>query len=413
MTIQYRSAKLENGLELHAECDPDAESAAVGIFVRTGARDEPKGLMGVSHFLEHMMFKGSATHNAHEINEAFDQIGARNNAFTSHELTAYHAHVLPEHFTKATTLVFDLLRPALRQEDFDSERGVILEEIAMYDDNPAWVAYERANDAFYKGHPLGVRVLGTPESINAMTKSSMREYFTKRYSPDNSLLVAAGRVDFDALVEQARLESQCWKRSVVSREHPTWAPHTTSLTVPQEKATRAYTVLLWPSCPVRDPRRYAAVVCSQILGDSDGSRLYWALVEPGIAVDASTGYSGRDGVGEIAGSVVCSTEDMVRAEEIFVRECHLLRDSLTEDDLVRARRKIATGVAMAGESSTGRMQRLGAVMASTAEYTTLEEELARVNALSIDDLRGYLTDFPFEPMTIVRVVPTSTQTLPA
>ena len=139
MKTTYRETQLPNGLRIAAECAPDAASAAVGMFVRTGARDEPRELMGVSHYLEHMMFKGSITRPASEVNEAFDRIGARNNAFTSHEMTAYHAHVLPEYFGQSLSLVADLLRPALRSEDFNQEKNVILEEIAMYEDNPFWV----------------------------------------------------------------------------------------------------------------------------------------------------------------------------------------------------------------------------------------------------------------------------------
>ncbi len=405
MGIEYRTTTLGNGLEVHAECDSQAESAAVGIFVRTGARDEPSTIMGVSHFLEHMAFKGSATRNAHEVNAGFDRIGARNNAFTSHEMTAYHAHVLPEHCSDATALVFDLLRPALREEDFSSERGVILEEIAMYDDNPNWVAYERANDAHYEGHPLGSRVLGTVSTINAMTVDQMRAYFTERYTPNSSALVGAGRIDFDAFVRQAEAESKHWSRSLVAREYPSHSPKRSSITVPQSKATRAYMTLIWPSVAQGDLRRYAAAICGQILGDSEGSRLYWALVEPGIAVEASAGYQGRDRIGECVGSVVCSASDLERAEAIFRSECASLQDSVTVDDLDRARRKIATGVALAGESPLTRMQRLGGLMAQTREYVPLEEELARINRLQLSDLREYLAAFPFDPVTRVCVVP--------
>jgi predicted Zn-dependent peptidase len=409
MAIEYRSTTLANGLEVRAECDPNAQSAAVGIFVRTGTRDEPERLMGVSHFLEHMMFKGSATRSAHEVNEGFDRIGARNNAFTSHEMTAYHAHVLPRHLPEATSMIFDLLRPALRVSDFESERGVILEEIAMYEDNPSWVAYERANDAYYAGHPLGMRVLGTNATIKALGAEEMRAYFTDHYSPESSALVGAGSIDFDALVAQAEQESASWARASTrpTRAHPRHTPRRESLAVPQAKATRAYMILMWPSVAAAHPQRHAAAVCAQILGDTDGSRLHWALVEPGIAVDASAGYQGRDGTGEIVGSIVCATEDMVRAEEVLRKECAALRDSLTDDDLIRAANKIATGVAMAGESPATRMQRIGGLWALTLKYTSLEEELAKIQSLRLGDLKEHLTAFPFDPITRACVVPES------
>ncbi len=405
MKTTYRETTLPNGLRIAAECAPDAASAAVGLFVGTGARDEPKELMGVSHFLEHMMFKGSASRPASEVNEAFDRIGARNNAFTSHEMTAYHAHVLPEHTSESLTLVADLLRPALREEDFQQERHVILEEIAMYEDNPFWVVYERALEVYFKDHPLGFRVLGTKESVASLTREQMHQYFVERYSPANTVLVAAGKIDFDAIVEQAARETAGWKSTCVKRVYPEWTPNPKSFTIEIEKATRGYMVLLWPAPAQSDPRRYAAMLCAQIIGDSEGSRLHWALVETGIAVHAAVGFQGRDGCGECVASIVCTTEDLDKAEAIVRTECKNLSESLTEDDLVRARRKIATAVAVAGESPSGRMQRLGSVLTSIGVFSPLEAELEKINALTLEDLRTHLREFPYEPMVVARAVP--------
>src|SRR5262245_43239430 len=139
MPIEFQQATLPNGLTIIAEIDDDAHSAAIGFFVKTGARDEHPGVMGVSHFLEHMMFKGTATRSAEEVDQEFDDLGAEHNAFTTSELTAFWAHSLPEHLNKAEEILADLLRPALRPTDFDNEKKVILEEIAMYNDHPFWV----------------------------------------------------------------------------------------------------------------------------------------------------------------------------------------------------------------------------------------------------------------------------------
>ena len=408
MKTTYRETQLPNGLRIAAECAPDAASAAVGMFVRTGARDEPRELMGVSHYLEHMMFKGSITRPASEVNEAFDRIGARNNAFTSHEMTAYHAHVLPEYFGQSLSLVADLLRPALRSEDFNQEKNVILEEIAMYEDNPFWVVYERALECYFQDHPLSFRVLGTKDSVSALTQEQMREYFSQRYSPSNTILVAAGKIDFDALVEQAKVETTDWPSRAIERTFPTLIPNRGSFTIENEKATRGYMVMIWPAPHQSDPMRYAAMLCAQIIGDSEGSRLYWSLVETGIAVHAAVGYQGQDGVGEFVGSVVCATEDLDKAESIVREECKNLSASLTEDDLVRARQKIATAVAVAGESPSGRMQRLGSMLASLGTFNPLEAELDRINTLTLDDLRALLNQYPFDPHVVGRVVPPTT-----
>ncbi|NBX36368.1 MAG: insulinase family protein [Planctomycetes bacterium] len=407
MATRFHETTLPSGLRIAAEVMPAAASAAVGMFVRTGTRDEPRELMGVSHFLEHMMFKGSATRRGDAVNEAFDRIGARNNAFTSHEMTAYHAHTIPEHALEALGLVADLLRPALRQEDFDQERGVILEEIAMYEDNPLWTVYERVQEAYFGGHPLGYRVLGTPDSIQALQRDSMKRYFEERYAPSNTVVVAAGNIDFDALVRRAQEETDQWKSRGVPRVYPPLASNTAKLTFQDKRATRAYMMFAWPGPDHSDPRRYAAALCAYVLGGQDGSRLYWSLIESGIAVHASTEHQGHDRSGQVIGSVVCSSDDVEQAGDIFTRECGNLRDSLTEGDLSRARSMLATAVALAGESPSGRMQRIGMRMSTVGGYKSLEDELRTIQALSLTDLRDCLDDFPPVPLVSGCVVPPS------
>ncbi len=213
-SVAYRSATLANGLRVVAETDPAAHTAAVGFFVNTGARDEDAAGMGVSHFLEHMMFKGTAEKSADEVNQAFDDFGADYNAFTSHERTVYYAHVLPEFLLPAADLLGEILRPSLREADFDMEKKVILEEIGMYDDRPEWVLQDRLLERHFSTagaagdlHGQGFRVLGTAETVSALTPDRMRAYFEKRYSPGNVAVAAAGNLDFDALV--AQVESRC------------------------------------------------------------------------------------------------------------------------------------------------------------------------------------------------------------
>ena len=405
MPVTYRETFLPNGLRVAAEVDPGAHTSAVGVFVRTGARDEPAELMGVSHFLEHMMFKGSATRTATEVNDAFNAIGADANAFTSSEMTAYHAHSLPEQLERSTCLVLDLLRPALRQADFDEEKGVILEEIAMYDDNPFWVVYERAIEAYYSGHPLSHRVLGTRESIASLSRDQMHGYFSSRYSPGSSVLVAAGSVDFDALVALAQRETSAWAGAGQRRVLTPHRPEPSRFRHAMEKATRGYMVMLWPSVPSTDPARYAASLCAHILGDSGGSRLHWSLVEPGIAEEAEAGFDGRDGSGECIVSVACEVDALDRAEEIVRRQCAALPASITDDDLTRAKAKIATGVALGGERPAGRMRRLGGVLTTRGTYMALEDEMAAIEALTVRDLRDHIEAYPFEPVVIGCAVP--------
>jgi predicted Zn-dependent peptidase len=198
--MEFKTAKLKNELEIVAECDDAAFSTALGFFVNTGARDETDEVSGVSHFLEHMVFKGTPSRSAEDVNREFDEMGAHYNAFTNEENTVYYAAVLPEYLPSTVRLLADLMRPSLRVEDFDTEKKVILEEIKMYDDQPPFGVDEKCRAAFFGNHPLSRSVLGTAASVGALNADQMRQYFERRYSPRNIVLVGSGRIDFPTTV---------------------------------------------------------------------------------------------------------------------------------------------------------------------------------------------------------------------
>jgi len=405
MAFEFRHAVLDNGLTVIAECSPEAHTAAVGFFVKTGARDEPRELMGVSHFLEHMVFKGTERRTADDVNRDFDRIGASHNAFTSGELTAFHAHVLPEKVMDATAIIADILRPSLRQKDFDEEKGVILEEIAMYDDNPFWRLWEHANERYFGAHPLGHRVLGTRETVSALTRDQMQQYFDRRYSASNTVVCAAGALDFDRFVQHVRACCASWTSGEVARSHPPFHAHEERLLVPMKQANRAYLAWLCPAPAVQDPRRYAAAMLAQILGDSEGSRLYWALVETGIAEEAQAQYDGHDGIGEYVTYVACSPEDVAKVDAIVQSELERVCTEITEQELSNARAKVRTAIAIAGERPEGRMRRLGSLWLYRGNYASLEDELVQIDRLTVVDLLAVAKDFPLRPTLRAQVVP--------
>ena len=406
----HRTARLSKGLEIQAEIDPLAHTAAVGFFVRTGSRDEPSELMGVSHFLEHMMFKGSEHRGPEEVNRDFDDLGANHNAFTTNELTAYHAHVLPERACAVLEILADILRPALRPKDFDEEKGVILEEIAMYADQPFWVGYEAMMEHLYADHPLAHRVLGTTATVTALTRDQMADYFERRYSADNTVLVAAGKIDFDQLVRDAEKLCGHWRPASPTRAHPTWKPQSSEAVIRLKNTARAYILLSMPAPSIQDERRYAAGILMHILGGGDGSRLHWALVETGLAEEASASYDGHDGTGDSTLFAVCDTDKVDEIEGILRRELSAVVASLTDDDLLRARSRIATGAAAASERPNGRMFRLGTLWGYGATYIPLDEEVERISHVTLADLREVADAFPLQPTVRVVVVPQESST---
>jgi predicted Zn-dependent peptidase len=405
MPVTFRHAVLGNGLNIIAEVDPEAHTAAAGFFVKTGARDESSEAMGVSHFLEHMMFKGTARRTAEQVDQDFDRIGANHNAFTTHELTAFYAHVLPDHLPGAEEVLSDILRPALRTEDFELEKGVILEEIAMYADHPFWVLYEHAMQRHYRDHPLGHRVLGTNDTIRAMRQPQMLEYFRTRYAADNTVAALAGRLDFDRMVERLGEHCGAWNVSGTCREYPAHAFTDDECLLELPSVNRHYTLMISPGPAVQDERRYAAGMLAQVLGDAEGSRLYWALVETGLAEEAQAQYEARDGTGELYVFLASSPEDAAEVESVARREIAALVDSVTQDDLERVRSKVATLATLQGERPAGRMRRLGSMWTSFGEYRSLEQELERINAVTLSDLRETYAAFPFRPMTVGRLRP--------
>ncbi|GAB4387196.1 MAG: pitrilysin family protein [Phycisphaerales bacterium] len=405
MPFTFHEHVLANGLRIIAEINPDAHSAAVGFFVNTGARDESSHVMGVSHFLEHMMFKGTEELSAEDINRRFDELGARNNAYTTSEMTCFHAQVIPEHLPQATSLLARMMRPALRQEDFDLEKNVILEEIAMYKDNPFWVLYETAVERHYGTHPLSHRVLGTAETVSRLSRDQMLDYFRQRYSADNTVVSLAGRIDFDAAV--ALIEDECgsWQRSGATRVHPPHRPAFETLVLQDQRVSRGYLIAIADAPPIEDERRYAASLLMQVLGGSENSRLHWALIETGIAEEAHAAYDAHHGAGDFFVYACGDPDRLDRIQEIIDRESARLVESLTQPDLERIRARLATSATLGGERPNDRMQRIGRSWLAHGCYRSLEQELDRIRRVSLDDLREVAEAFPLGKRTLARLVP--------
>src|SRR5438094_2460576 len=216
--MPFQKHVLKNGLRIIGETNASARSVALGFFVRTGARDEGPEVSGVSHFLEHMVFKGTPRRTALEVNLDFDRIGADYNAFTSEENTVFYAAILPEYLPQTVDILADILRPSLRPDDFDMEKNVIIEEIGMYEDQPMWSAYDQAKRAYFADHPLGNSILGTPESIRGLSRDQMHTYFQRRYVSPNITVVVAGNFAWQPFV--AEIEKHCagWNAGPTGRE---------------------------------------------------------------------------------------------------------------------------------------------------------------------------------------------------
>ncbi|GAA5334636.1 M16 family metallopeptidase [Thermus hydrothermalis] len=389
----FREAELKNGLKVIAEVLPEARSVALGYFVRTGARDEREEESGVSHFLEHMVFKGPEGMDALSVNLAFDRLGAQYNAFTSEEATVYYGAVLPEFAFELLALFSKLLRPALRQEDFDTEMKVILEEIARYQDRPGFMAYDWARARFFQGHPLGNSVLGTVESITALTRDQMAAYHQRRYLPKNMVLAATGRVDFARLLEEAEALTADWPQGEAERTYPPLSPALGVEERPYEKARALYLVGLFPGVAYQEESRFAAQVLAHLLGEEGSGRLHFALVDRGLAEVASFGHEEADRAGFFHAYVQADPENkesvLAALEEELSR---LRREGVGEEEVERTKTPLATALVFAGETPMGRLFHLGMEYLYTGRYLSLGELKERIGRVSAREVNALLEE---------------------
>jgi len=395
--MRFLRERLDNGLEVIAEVTDGGLSTSIGFFVSTGARDESDDLWGASHFLEHMVFKGTPDLPADEINRRFDWMGASANAFTSEEDTVYHAAVLPSQQHEAVDLLARMMRPALRDEDFATEKLVILEEIRMYDDQPPFGADDRCRAVFFRDHPLARSVLGTVESIEALPVEAMRAYHQRRYSPGNIVLAATGAVDFAALVESARRLCGDWE----PHETPGRRRGVTPLTrdsvehIVRPTATLEYAVRMSPGPAGDDDDRFAAKLLAVALGDDSGSRLYWEMVDSGDAEQASCHHHDFLDAGLMITQLSCDAADV---EPLLARIHEIYRDAAARGigpaEFSQARNKLAGRVVLEGERPRRRLFHVGLEWARGGVYRSVADNLRIVEGLSIEDLERVLARWP-------------------
>jgi predicted Zn-dependent peptidase len=404
MTIKVHKEVLSNGLTILAESNPANVSAGIGFFVRTGARDETPRESGVSHFLEHMMFKGTPTRSALDINLELGNIGAQANAFTSEENTVYYATVIPEKFKAMQELLSDMLRPALDPEEFAMEKKVILEEIALYRDRPHFYLFENAFKDYFGSHPAGNSVLGSDESVSAVTRDEMKAYFDKRYSPSNIVLAASGNFSLDEFLSDARALCGGWADFKVGRDVSRHASKTIYKEFRRKNLSHSHAVLLAGGASAQDEERYALSILATILGDSSGSKMYWELVDKGLADSASFDSDERDGTGCVMVYVSTSPSKLDDVVKIAKRIVGAPLD-FSDADLERAKAKIVSRIVLDGESPMGRLMSLGLEWNYRKTTTPLAETIARVRSVSRADIERALEKFPMNDWSEYRLLP--------
>lgn len=401
--MPFHQRTLANGLQVIGETNPSSLSVAVALWARVGARDESPEVAGVSHYLEHMVFKGTAARDSFAVNRDFSRIGADNNAFTSEENTVFHAVVLPEYLPKALEVLADILRPSLRPADFETEKSVILDEIVRYSVQPQSAAYDHARAFYFQGHPLGNNVLGSTESVTALTRDQMAAYFDKHYTGGKIFAVASGNFDWNEFVKLVERACGHWPAGAATRQSlGEVAGHggLKVVTVPAEKSAQEYVVMMAPCPAADDPLRYSSAVLATIVGDYTGSRLYWALTDPGLADSAGMGADEYEKAGCFYVSFSCDPENAVECHELTKQVlAEVQKDGVTEEELKQAKTKIASREVRAAERASRRLFAVAKDWAYLGQYRTVDDELKALEGVTVESIRVLLDRYPINAMT--------------
>ena len=411
--MYYDLTTLPNGLRVISETMPSLRSVALGCWVDTGARDEESNEHGASHFLEHLLFKGSEKLSAREISEIFDAIGAESNAFTSKEATCYWTRLLDQDLGTGLDVLAEMLqRPAFRQNEIDAERHVVIEEINMNEDDPNDVTFENFTTSLFAGHPLEAPVLGTKESILAMSRDDIDGYWKRRYGAGSMVIAAAGSVDHEALVEMVSERFGGWSGEAVEH-HRMEAASATAVNVTERDTEQAHIVLGGKGINRADERRWAFEILNHVMGTGMSSRLFREVREErGLAYAIYSfrlAYTDTGGWGVYVGTTPSQTET---AMSLIIEELDkVMREGITEDELVRAKGSMRGGLALSLEDANSRMVRLGRDELSGLPHLSVDERLERLDRVSLADVQKVAQDLYSAERVIGAVGPFSASDL--
>ncbi|MBF4573745.1 insulinase family protein [Herbiconiux sp. VKM Ac-1786] len=399
-----RRTILPSGVRILTEHIPGSRSATIGYWVAAGSRDELGAVgstpsrYGATHFLEHLLFKGTPTRTALDIAIAFDSVGGEHNAVTSKEYTCYYAKVRDADLPMAVDVLSDMVTSALLDPvEFETERGVILEELAMAEDDPSDVAGERLFEAVLGGHPLGRPVGGTPEAIRAVTREAVWEHFKAAYRPNDLVISAAGAVDHDELVARvvASLERSEWdlgtpatpraRRSTTPVALDTGHP----LTVVTKPTEQASVMVGLPGIVATDDRRTVMAVLNSVFGGGMSSRLFQEVRERrGLAYSVYSYAPSYSDAGIFLMYAGCTPGREGAVTELMLSELRRLADDgITADELRRASGQLSGSAALALEDSDTRMSRLGRSELTIGEFVDLDESVRRLSEVTADDVQ--------------------------
>jgi predicted Zn-dependent peptidase len=390
---EHRLTTLDSGVRVVTEAMPSVRSVSLGFWIGTGSRNEDDRHAGLSHLLEHLLFKGSDKYGSLEIDQIFDGMGAELNAGTGKETTSVYARVIDDHVPEAFDVMADMVfRPALR--DIDSERAVILEEIAMYEDDPQEKVFDLLGEAVFGHHPLGRAIIGRASVIADTPADEIARFHAERYQPANIVIAAAGAIEHEPFVELAA-------RAITARTNGK-VPHATPAPKPgmarrrfERKDTEQYHVCLGgPGLARYDDRRFALRVLDNVFGGTSSSRLFQEIRERrGLAYAVYSFTSAYQDTGQVGLYLGTRPDNITEGLAVVASELARMREEpATPEELERAKENLKGRVVLALESTGARMNRLGSELLAGMPLLSLDETVERIDAVSQDDLAGLVEE---------------------
>lgn len=385
----YQTVKLDNGVTILTESIPHVRSVVVGIWVNVGSRDESPAVAGISHFIEHLMFKGTARRTAREIAEALDAVGGQLNAFTTKEYTCYYARVLDEHFDLAVDILEDMLfHSRFAAEDIERERNVIIEEIKMYEDTPDELVHDVFATTIWQGHSLGRPIIGTAEVIGRLSRQEILDFYHRHYCPQNLVVAVAGNIEPGRVVEKLRTVFEPLKGKQLERHLVQPLPRR-QVTCRVKDTEQVHLCVGAPGLPLNNERVYVFQLINTVLGGGISSRLFQEIREQrGLVYSVYSYHSSYHDAGLFCIYAGLSRQNVPAVLELIFKEIKDIRQNgLKPAELQRAKDQLIGNLWLSLESVTTRMSRLAKSQLYLGEVVPPEEVVARINRITAADVQ--------------------------
>lgn len=381
--------KLQNGISVALEEIAYVRSISFGIWVKNGSRNERAEENGVSHFIEHMMFKGTENRTAKQIAQAMDAVGGQINAYTTKEYTCYHTRVLDEHFGRALDVMSDmLLRSSFDQKDVEKERNVIIEEINMYEDAPEELVHDALQDTIWRNTPLGVPILGTAKTISTFTSESIRTYFEQNYHTENIVLSVAGNFKTEEMLEMLNKSLGDWHPRCPLQQYNAKAMYQTAQVVRQKDVEQVQTCIAFPALEREHPMKYALGVFNTIFGGGMSSRLFQKIREENgltYSIYSYTTSFADTGLFSITGAM--NPNQMERVYELVAKEIADVKKNLLPQDLVDiTKEQLISNFIIGTESTLNRMTSAGSALLLRGKVQETQEVIDKLSEVRAEDI---------------------------